>query len=86
MDRSIDLSLTADDGYGGGDDFDDDDDDNDGGFQFGGGGFEAVGDDDNGGGGGGIGAEIDADGVFVDKFEGQGLLAAGRRVEKISVK
>ncbi|CAN0149180.1 unnamed protein product, partial [Ectocarpus fasciculatus] len=79
------LFADADDGYGGGDDFDDDDDDDDdGGFQFGGGGFEAAGDDNNGG-GGGIGAEVGADGVFVDKFEGQGLLAAGRRVEKISV-
>eukprot|EP00903_Cladosiphon_okamuranus_P021173 g19447.t2 len=81
------LFADANDGYSGGDDFDDGDDDDDGseGFQFAGG-FDA---DDvatvDAVGGGGAGAEIGVDGVFVDNFEGQGLLSAGRRVEKISV-
>lgn len=77
--------IAANDGYAGGDDFDDDDDDDD---DMGSEGFHFAGGFDLGGGteGGGGGPEVGADGVFVDNFEGQGLLSAERRVEKISVK
>ncbi|CAM9994156.1 unnamed protein product [Pylaiella littoralis] len=81
------LFKDANDGYGpGGGDFDDDDDGGSEGFHFADGGFDAAGaGEEEGGGGGGEGLVLDADGVFVDDFEGQGLLSAGRRVEKISV-
>eukprot|EP00752_Nemacystus_decipiens_P006580 g5924.t1 len=78
------LFADANDGYSGGDDFDDDDDDDGSeGFHFAGG-FDADG-AAAAGGEGGAAAEIGEDGVFVDNFEGRGLLSAGRRVEKISV-
>ena len=49
-------------------------------------------DADVGGDGGGVGeggdeeGGVGADGMFVDNFKGNGLIAAERRVEKISVK
>ncbi|CAM9423882.1 unnamed protein product, partial [Hapterophycus canaliculatus] len=76
------LFADANDGYTGGDDFGDDDDDDD---DMGSEGFHFAGGFDLGGAEGGGGPEIGPDGVFVDNFEGQGLLSAGRRVEKISV-
>lgn len=88
LNQSKSIRQSANDGYSGGDDFDDDDDVGSEGFHFAGG-FEA---DDvaaaaaGAAGDGGAGAEVGEDGVFVDNFEGQGLLSAGRRVEKISVK
>lgn len=75
--------FSANDGYGPGDadDFDDDDDSEV--FHFADGGFDAAPAD---GGGGEGGPALGTDGVFVDNFAGEGLLSAGRRVEKISVK